>query len=84
MELLPKAWRVLSDVSDSELLEAKPYVLQALQTAQHIQICMGALGADGDIDLQMSRCSLKPSNGMSDSWIWIGQVLQGRICILHS
>lgn len=31
MELLPKAWRALSDLSDSELLEAKPHVLQALR-----------------------------------------------------
>ena len=51
MELLPKAWRVLSDISDSELLEAKPYVLQALRRAQNVQICMGALGAHGDMRL---------------------------------
>ena len=51
MELLPQAWRVLSDVSDSELLEAKSYVLQALRRAQNVQICMGALGAHGDMRL---------------------------------
>ena len=51
MELLPQTWRNLSDVSDSELLEAKAYVLQALQRAQNVQICVGHLGAHGNMRL---------------------------------
>ena len=51
MELLPEAWRVLSDLSDSELLEAKPRVLQALLRAPNVDICMGAPGAHGDMRL---------------------------------
>ncbi len=51
MELLPKTWRVLSDLSDSELLESKPYVSQALQQAQTVEIRMGTVGVHGDMRL---------------------------------
>ena len=43
MELLPEAWRVLSDLSDSKLLEAKAHVLQELQCAQTVEIHTGGL-----------------------------------------
>ena len=59
MELLPEAWRVLSDVPDSELLEAKPHVLQALLNAQPVEICMGAVGAHGDMRLPNVAVLLK-------------------------
>ena len=49
MELLPACWRVLSDLSDPELLESKPYVLQALHQAQSVAITMGTTGAHGDM-----------------------------------
>lgn len=84
MELLPQAWRVLSDVSDSELLEAKPYVLQALRRAQNVQICMGALGAHGDMRLP-NVAVLFETNQWHVRFLdfdWAG--LQGRICMLHS
>lgn len=32
MELLSGVWRVLSNLSNSELLEAKPYVLQSVHS----------------------------------------------------
>ncbi len=51
MERLPEAWRVLSDLSDSELMEAKPHVLQALLKAQTVEIRMGAVGVHGDMRL---------------------------------
>ena len=49
MEQLPEAWRVLSDISDSELMEAKPHALQALLKAQNVEIGMGVVGAHGDM-----------------------------------
>lgn len=61
MELLPEAWRVLSDLSDSELLEAKPHVLQALLRAQNVEIGMGALGAHGDMRLPNVAVLLEPN-----------------------
>ena len=48
-EQLPEAWRVLSDISDSELMEAQPHALQALLKAQNVEIGMGAVGAHGDM-----------------------------------
>ena len=51
MELLPECWRVLSNLSDPELLESKPYVLQALHQAQSVAITMGTTGAHGDMRL---------------------------------
>jgi len=51
MELLPATWRVLSDLSDPELLESKPYVLQALQQAQNVEISVGTRGVHGDMRL---------------------------------
>jgi hypothetical protein len=51
MELLPEMWRVLSNLSDSELLESKSYVLQALQQAQSVEIRVGTSGAHGDMRL---------------------------------
>ena len=51
MELLPESWRVLSDLSDPELLESRPYVLQALQQAHCVEITMGTTGAHGDMRL---------------------------------
>ena len=51
MELLPECWRVLSDLLDLQLLESKPYVLQALHQAQSVAITMGTNGAHGDMRL---------------------------------
>ena len=51
MELLPESWRMLSDLSDPELLELRPYVLQALQLAHWVEITMGTTGAHGDVRL---------------------------------
>ncbi len=50
-ELLPATWRVLSNLSDSELLDSKPYVLQALQQAQSVEIHAGSRGVHGDVRL---------------------------------
>ncbi len=51
MELLPETWRVLSDLSDLEVLESKPYILQALQQAQSVEIHPGSRGVHGDVRL---------------------------------
>ena len=50
-ELLPASWRVLSSLSDPELLESKPYVLQGLQEAQQVEISVGTRGVHGDMQL---------------------------------
>lgn len=42
---------MLSDFSDPELLESKPYVLQALHRAQRVDIIVGSFGAHGDMRL---------------------------------
>lgn len=51
MELLPETWRVLSDLSDAELLNSKPYVLQGLAQAQKVMVHENILGAHGDMRL---------------------------------
>lgn len=51
MELLPESWRVLSNLSGPELLESKPFVLQALLQAHSVAITMGTTGAHGDMRL---------------------------------
>ena len=51
MELLPESWRVLSDLSEPELLASRPYVVQAMQQARCVEITMGTTAAHGDMRL---------------------------------
>lgn len=83
MELLPEAWRVLSDLSEPELLASRPHVVQALQQAQCVEINMGTTGAHGDMRLPNVAVHLA-NNGMSGSWILIGLEGQKSIHTLHS
>ena len=71
-ELLPTAWRVLSDLPDSELLEAKPFVLQALLRAQNVRFVRGLWELMATCDFQMWQCCLKPNNVRFLDFDWAG------------
>ena len=51
MECLPDSWKVLSNLSAPEQMDAKLTVLQALQKAQRVEVSKGITGAHGDMRL---------------------------------
>ncbi|DBA76964.1 TPA: hypothetical protein ACH3X1_009557 [Trebouxia sp. C0004] len=64
MELLPGTWRVLSDLSDPELLEQKPSVLQALHQAKMLKILWALEEFMVICEFQMWQCIWKANTGI--------------------
>ena len=84
MELLPQSWRVLSSLSDSELLESKPDVLHALHQAQNVEITRGTTGAHGDMRLPNVAVHLEGQRWYVRFLDLVGQEWQESIRIPHS